>query len=152
MGTAHEQGMAQDMAVVRRIVEAIWNRGELAVADTLFAPGYVNHGGLIPNLVQGPEAIKVAVALYRAAFPTFHVTVEELRADGSTVLLRWVAHDDIARAPADDTEVDDRSSLSGTTSGRFVDGQVAESWTSWGAARAVRRWGLVPSSEPGAPV
>ena len=51
--TEHNAGL------VRRAVEEIWNGGDLALADVLFAPDYVNHGGLIPDLVRGPEAIKV---------------------------------------------------------------------------------------------
>lgn len=46
--------------VVRRAVEQIWNHADLAVGDVLFAPRYVNSGGLIPDLVSGPEAIKSA--------------------------------------------------------------------------------------------
>ena len=65
--------------LVRRAVEEIWNQGHLALADVLFAPTYVNHGGLIPDLLHGPEAIKSGVALYRAAFPDFYLTVEALR-------------------------------------------------------------------------
>ena len=42
--------------LVRRAVEAIWNRGDLDAADELFAPGFVNHNGLITDLVSGPEA------------------------------------------------------------------------------------------------
>ena len=45
--------------LVRRAIEAIWNRGDLDVADELFAPGFVNHNGLITDLVFGPEAIKI---------------------------------------------------------------------------------------------
>ena len=65
------RGMATEhnVALVRHAVEAIWNRGELEAADAVFAPDYVNHGGLITDLVRGPEAIKVSVALYRRAFP-----------------------------------------------------------------------------------
>ena len=46
-------------ALVRRAVEAIWNRGELDQADGLVAADYINHGGLIPDVVRGPEAVKL---------------------------------------------------------------------------------------------
>ena len=85
--TAAERGTD----VVRRAVEEIWNRGDLGLADVLFAPAYVNHGGLIPDLVRGPEAIKASVALYRTAFPGFHITVEALTAAGEMVDLEWAA-------------------------------------------------------------
>lgn len=71
-----------------RAIEAIYNGGTLDVADTHFAPDYVNPGGLIPDIVRGPEALKIAVALYRAAFPDFFVTLAVLRVHEATVLLR----------------------------------------------------------------
>jgi predicted SnoaL-like aldol condensation-catalyzing enzyme len=113
---------ADNGALVRRAVEAIWNRGELEAADRLFAAGYVNHGGLIPDLVRGPEAVKLAAALFRAAFPRLHVTVEDVLADGATVALRWTA-----RGGGD--------ALEGTTFGRVAGGKVAESWTYWDTGR-----------------
>jgi hypothetical protein len=42
---------------VRWAIEAIWNRGDLDVADELFAADYVNHYGLIADLVFGPEPV-----------------------------------------------------------------------------------------------
>ena len=60
---------AHNVALVRRVVEEIWNRGQLDLADVLFATGYSNHAGLIPDFVRGPEAIKISGAFYRIAFP-----------------------------------------------------------------------------------
>lgn len=54
---------AHNATVVRRVVEAMWNQGDLDVADVLFTANYINHAGLIPDLVRGPEAMKVSVAL-----------------------------------------------------------------------------------------
>ena len=82
---------ATNARLVRQVIEEIWN-GDLELADQVFAPDYVNHGGLIPDLVRGPEAIKVSVALYRLAFPEFRVAVVDLLAQGQTVALRWAAH------------------------------------------------------------
>src|SRR5690348_11930832 len=81
-------GMADELnrAVVRRVVEEIWNRGQLEVADEVFAPAYVNHDGLITDLVRGPEAIKISVALYRLAFPNLEITIDHLLADQGRVL------------------------------------------------------------------
>jgi len=117
--------------VVRRAVEEIWNQGDLELADVLFSPAYVNHGGLIPDLVYGPEAIKASVALYRTAFPGFHITVEALAAAGEMVDLQWTAR----RAPPDSRHRAASDSgggmLHGTTRGRLAANQIAESWTTW---------------------
>ena len=128
---------AENARLVRRVIEEIWNGGDLALADQVFAPAYVNHGGLIPDLVRGPEAIKVSVAVYRLAFPSFRITVVDLLAQGQTVALRWAAH----RLPDHDggTDAPDRDPdpLRGMTFGRLAAGQIAESWTCWETGSAV---------------
>jgi len=77
---------------VRQVIAEIWTLGHLEAADLLFAPTYVNHGGLVPDLVRGPEAIKISVALYRSAFPTLQITIESVVAEGELVELCWAAH------------------------------------------------------------
>lgn len=136
----------QNTALVRRAVEEIWNGGDLALAEVLFAPTYVNHGGLIPDLVCGPEAIKSGVTLYRTAFPTFHLTVEALVAEGAVVDLAWAA-----RSTPDSRTCDARASalgtLRGTTRSRLAGGQIAESWTTWDRAGVLRSLGMIPAEE-----
>src|ERR1700737_2667318 len=104
-------------ALVQRVVNEIGNAGNLELADGLFAPTYVNHGGLIPDLVQGPEGIKFSVAFYRAAFPGLHVTVDHLDVDEDAVTLCWTAR---GQTPADAT----RGTLTGETRSLVVDSQI----------------------------
>jgi hypothetical protein len=121
-------------ALVRRAVEEIWNAGDLAVADELFADDYHNHAGLITNLVCGPEAIKVSVALYRTAFPDLHITIDALNAKRNAVLLRWTA-----RSPAR------QGALAGFLVCRIAGGKIAASWTHWDHVSIMERFGLRPA-------
>jgi hypothetical protein len=132
----------RDIAELCRAIEAICNRGELDIADALFAPDYINHGGLIPDLVHGPEALKVAVALYRAAFPNFSMTLEPLRTRGSVVLLRWTARQRPTVNQDDAPPARAVGVVTGIARGRLVGDQIAESWTRWDAPRALRQLGL----------
>jgi predicted ester cyclase len=133
---------SQNEASVRRAVEAIWNRGDLDVADELFASDYVNHDGVIADLVLGPEAIKISAALHRLAFPDLLVTVDESSADEDTVVLRWTARRGDVR-PLDARAVAPKQeSLTGITRSRFADGKIVESWTQWDRADALRQLGL----------
>lgn len=130
-------------ALVRRVIDAIWNRGEIDLADELFASSYVNHGGLIPDLVRGPESIKFSVALYRAAFPDLHVGVDRLSSIDGTVQLRWtawksLAHSRSSRAGAASVG----HALTGATRSEVVGGQIVESWTAWDSAVALRWLGV----------
>jgi hypothetical protein len=124
-------------ALVRQAIEEIWNGGNLDLADQLFAPTYINHGGLIPDLVRGPEAIKVGVALYRAAFPEFRVTVLDLLAQGQTVAVRWEAQSTPSRAHVGGQGNGASGRLSGMTFGRVARGRIMESWTIWEAGSGV---------------
>jgi predicted SnoaL-like aldol condensation-catalyzing enzyme len=121
-------------ALVRRAVEEIWNAGDLAVADELFADDYHNHAGLITNLVCGPEAIKISVTLYHTAFPDLLIMIDALTAKRDAVLLRWTA-----RSSAHQTK------LSGLIVSRIAGGKIAESWTHWDQAGVMARLGFPPA-------
>jgi predicted ester cyclase len=131
-------------ALVRRAVDAIWNRGELDVADALFATDYVNHDGLITDLVRGPEAIKVSVALYRTAFPDLQIIVDDLTANGDSVLLHWTARGAPAADPSSGAPTTART-LTGTLTSRLAGGKIVESWVQWDRDDALTQLGLVPS-------
>jgi predicted SnoaL-like aldol condensation-catalyzing enzyme len=81
--------MAEDnKGIVRRIVDEVFSRGKVGLADTLVAPGYVYHGpgGLE---MRGPDGFKQLVNMYRSAFPDLTVTVDDLIAEGDKVTCRW---------------------------------------------------------------
>ncbi|MEO7909696.1 MAG: ester cyclase [Roseiflexaceae bacterium] len=125
---------AHNAAQVRRAVVEIWNQGELGVADVLFASDYINHAGLIPDLIRGPEAIKIGVAFYRTAFPHFQITMDELTAKRDAVVLRWTARSGTPQG-----------TLTGMLVCRFADGQIAESWMQWNQASVLTQLGLNPA-------
>ena len=136
VGASASAAEKSNAALLRRVVDEIWNGSNVELADELFAPCYANHGGIITDVVSGPEAIKLGVALCRSAFPDLQVSVDELVSDGNLVELAWTAR---ATGPG---------SLSGTTLIRLADGHILESWTSWNPVGLVRRLGLLPPAEP----
>jgi predicted ester cyclase len=127
--------------LVQQVVDEIWTRGDLELADRLFTPDYINHGGLIPDLVHGPEAIKVSVAMYRLAFPGLRIVVEDLMVDGNTATFRWAAHGGTPSGSPGPAAAR-RVSMAGGMIVRIDDGRIAESWTSWNQEEALRRFSL----------
>jgi predicted SnoaL-like aldol condensation-catalyzing enzyme len=136
---------AANARLVRQVIEEIWNGGDLDLADHLFAADYINHGGLIPDLVRGPEAIKISVVMSRTAFPSFRVAIVDLLAEGSIVALHWVAHGTSRRHSVNEQRSGDPQSdtLSGMTFARLNAGVIQESWLCWesqgGQARVFER-------------
>lgn len=140
----------RDASLIQRVVEEIWNAGDVELADELFGANYINHGGLIPDFVRGPEAVKFSVILYRTAFPGLYLCVDDLSADRGALTLRWTAWGR-SRSGADSSQLAQKGgggALSGTTKVSVSDGQVVESWTDWGSASVLQyRTSFQPSDD-----
>ena len=137
---------AHNAVLVRRAVEEIWNQGTLDVADVLFAADYINHAGLITNLVRGPEAIKFSVAFYRTAFPDLHITIDALTANRDAVLLRWTARS--SAPPAGNATSAAQGALTGIIVSRCAGGRIVESWAYWDQPGVIERLGLHHAKAP----
>ena len=139
-----------DTALVQRVIDEIWNAGCIDLADQLFAANYVNHGGLIPDLVKGPEGVKFSVALYRAAFPDLHVSVDRLSAIDGKVQLHWSVWGTLLDARSGTAgALSARHAFTGETMSSVVDGQIVESWTTWDSTAALQRLGVVQPRHEG---
>ena len=71
----------------QRIFEDIWNAGDLAVAQELFALHYVLHVPL--GTFQGVEGLIQYVTGMRTAFPDLHITIEDQFAEEDKSVVRW---------------------------------------------------------------
>jgi predicted ester cyclase len=69
----------------RRAYEEVFNQGNLAVVDEVIAEDFVNREEHPATTLPGPEAIRTAATMLRAAFPDLHFTVEDLVAEGELV-------------------------------------------------------------------
>jgi steroid delta-isomerase-like uncharacterized protein len=78
----------KNKAIVKRIVQEIWNGRNLALADELISLDYVDNvaGSSTP---VGPEGFKDAVNGVRDAFPDFAITINDMISEGDKVALVW---------------------------------------------------------------
>ena len=116
---------------IHRVLDEIWGHGDFDLADHLFTADYVNHGGLIPDLIHGPESIKVAVVLARHAFPGLRISVEVLLVDEQLTTVRWQANQPGVRLPLGRTNHSGPTSMAGLLTVRLLGDRIAESWTLW---------------------
>src|SRR3989337_618718 len=73
-------------AIARRYIE-LFNRGDLAGLDEVAAPDLVDHYAA-PGQAPGLEGLKQALAGIRSAFPDMNVSIDDVIAEGDTVVLR----------------------------------------------------------------
>ena len=79
----------KNKALVRRLFEEVYNRGNLNAADELLAPDFVDYGEP-PGEDAGIERYKRAVAELRAANSDLHFSIEEQIAEGDKVVTRAI--------------------------------------------------------------
>ena len=77
--------MEENKAVVRRIVEDLFNTGDTSIADEVFAADYVDHTASDPG-VPGAENVKRFIEEWRSAFPDTRSVVDDLVAEGDWVM------------------------------------------------------------------
>src|ERR1051326_1351309 len=82
---------AENKALVRKWINAAYNKGDFKVLDQILAPTFVRHDEISGVKGQGPDVEKQVAALYRTAFPDLHIAIDEIIAEGNTVALRWTA-------------------------------------------------------------
>ena len=78
----------QNKALVRQMMEEVFNRGDLSRADDFLAPDFVEREELPPGVPPGREGVKQLTAMLHSAFPDFKVTIDDLVAESDKVVIR----------------------------------------------------------------
>jgi steroid delta-isomerase-like uncharacterized protein len=79
--------MADNKALVRRLIDEAQSNGNLDVIDELLADDFVDHTPF-PGLPPTREGIKMLFGYLRTAFPDLHVRIDEQVAEGEKVVTR----------------------------------------------------------------
>ena len=81
----------QNKALIRRLYEEAFNKGNLEVVDEILSPNYVRHG-LAPGATPGPESTKQVFTMMRTAFPDIRITIEPMVGEGDMVAAQLTHH------------------------------------------------------------
>jgi steroid delta-isomerase-like uncharacterized protein len=131
-------------AIVRRLFEELWNKGNLSLADQLFTPNYTHHDSSSPDFGHGPESERKRATLYRTAFPDLRLTIEDLIAEGDTVMARWSCHGTHKGDLNGMAPTGKQFTISGVTIARLLNGKLAEGYVNWDALGLMQQLGVVP--------
>jgi steroid delta-isomerase-like uncharacterized protein len=134
----------QNKTVVRRLFEELWNKGNLQVADEIIAPTYQHHDPSTPDLGKGPEGEKKRVNLYRGAFHDLRLNIEDLFAEGETVVARWSCRGVHKGELNGIAPTNKQFAITGVTICRFTNGKIVEGFVNWDALGLMRQLGIVP--------
>ncbi len=115
-------------ALVQRFYEEAWGRGDLDVADELFADDYERHDFRAGDPTPGPEGQKEIARAFRAAFPDLSFEIDFILADGDFVAGRWTAAGTHLASWAGVEPTGKPMRFSAINVFRFSDGKVVELW------------------------
>jgi len=134
----------QNKTAVRRLFDELWNKNNLPVADELFAPTYTHHDASTPDFGRGPESEKKRAALYRNAFPDIRLTIDDLIAEGETVMARWSCRGTHKGDLTGIAPTGKQVTISGVSIARFENGKMVEGYVNWDALGLMQQLGVVP--------
>jgi steroid delta-isomerase-like uncharacterized protein len=135
----------QNKAQIRRVIEEVYNRGDLRVVDEVAASDLIIHAS--SQDIHGRDGAKHYGAALRAAFPDLHFTVENQIAEGDMVVTRRTARGthrgEFQNVPATGRKIQ----LEGTDIDRITGGKVVECWTHVDELGLMRQLGAI-GAEP----
>ncbi len=136
----------ENKAQMRRVYEEFVNKGNLAVLEELTSPDFVDHNSP-PGVPAGLEGVKQTFAMFRAAFPDFHMTVEDMIAEGdrvvSRVTIRGTHKGDFMGIVATGKQV----TVQVIDIIRIAGGKAVERWGQLDEMGMMQQLGVVPTSE-----
>lgn len=120
-------------ALVRRIVEEMFNQGKLDVAPQIFGPDFVDRGhDQTGGRNDGPEGFARFVQAVRAALPDLKATIHHLVAEGNYVAMWNTATATHIGELFGMPPSGKRLSMKDFHFFRFVDGKIVEHWNQVG--------------------
>ena len=134
----------ENKALTLRLIEEVINQGKLSTIDELIAADAVDHS-LPPGLPPGREGVKLFLGMIRTAFPDIHETVEDIIAEGDTVVTRTTWRGTHQGALLGIAPTGKQVSVSGIDISRVASGMFVEHWQSADDLGLLQQLGVIPA-------
>ena len=129
--------------VLNQWYEQLWNSWNVTAIDDLMTEDYVLHLSGVPTPL-GREAAKGVVQLFNGSFPDLRHTVDEIVAEGDTVLARWSVRGTHTGDFQGIAATGNQISLSGTTVHHMRQNKIAETWLTFDNLELLQQLGAIP--------
>jgi steroid delta-isomerase-like uncharacterized protein len=114
--------------LVDAFIQEAFTRGDLSAVDRYLDPAFVNHDPPFPGAPTGPEGMRYAAQMFRAACPDWHSDLEQLVEEDDVVVERFTARGthqgELMGAPGTGRPL----ALKGINVFRIRDGRIVERW------------------------
>jgi steroid delta-isomerase-like uncharacterized protein len=134
--------LEESKAIERQIMSEM-NKGNFAIIDKLFADSFIYHGPFGTELT-GKEDFKKFAADFIAAFPDFHMTIEDMIAEDDKVVSRLKIEGTHKGEFAGIPPTGKKVAVAATLIAQFENGKEVESWDCWDTASLLQQLGAIP--------
>jgi steroid delta-isomerase-like uncharacterized protein len=138
----------ENKAVVRREMAELFNHtGNLDLVEEIIAPDYVSYEPTSGE-TRGIEGARQFAATFREAFPDLECTIEDMVAEGDTVVMRFRGsgtHQGETEAFGPPTGK--QMEITGITIKRLSEGKIVEAWTNFDALGMMQQLGVVAAPQ-----
>lgn len=134
----------ENKAIIRRYIEEAWNRGNLGIVDEVMSPDYARYMA-DPVKPLNREQQKQRIAAFRNAFPDFHLTIEDLIAEGDKVVFRMTARGTHQGQFMGIPPTGKQITISIIDIVRLVDGKLVEHWGNRDDLGMLQQLGAIPT-------
>ena len=136
--------LSSNKTLVATFIQELFTDGDLDAVDRYLHPKMINHDPPFPGASEGPEGMRQAAAMFRAALPDWHSEVEDLVAEGDIVVERFAAsgtqRGELMGVPASNKVI----VLHGIQMFRIENSQIVERWGRLDEIGLLRQLGLTP--------
>ena len=129
--------------VASRWYEEVFNAGNVALIDELFAPDFVDHDP--SNPLPGLEGVRQLVSMYRGAFPDLHLTIEDEITEGDKIVTRFTGRGTHKGSLMGIPPTGKRATITAIDILRFEHGRIAEHWGNQDLLGMMRQLGVIPA-------
>ena len=119
-----------DKALIRHVFEAVIPAGDVAAMRAVMDPDSVDHDPL-PGQPAGGAGGEYVVTTMHTAHPDLRFTIDDLRADGDRVTIRWTLRGTNTGPMLGRPPTGERVELAAIVIFRIADGRIAERWADW---------------------
>jgi steroid delta-isomerase-like uncharacterized protein len=120
---------ASEYKTIVQRAEELWNAGNLAIADEIYATDFVNHDPSAPD-ARDLKTYKGFIAATRSAFPDFAVTLEVMIAERDKIAGRWTARGTHQGELSGIPPTGRQATWTGMTIYRLAGSKIVEAWWS----------------------
>ncbi len=120
---------SDNVALVHRWMDEVWNKGRTAVIDELMSSRCVVHG--LGEDQHGPGGFRPFFTAYRDAFPDLNVHIDDVLSQGDEVAVRWSGSATHLGNGLGFPATGRRATFTGMYFVRIDNGQFVEAWNNF---------------------